>query len=86
MNFLYQIGIHLFILFLRIVALFNAKIKEGVDGRNSWALALDEIPENSHIIWFHCASLGEFEQAKPVIENWKLHFQKRQEWGQVGEA
>ena len=33
MNFLYQIGIHLFILFLRIASLFNAKIKEGIDGR-----------------------------------------------------
>lgn len=29
------------------------------------------IPENENIIWFHCASLGEFEQGRPVIEEFK---------------
>lgn len=67
MNFPYQIGIHFFILFLRIAALFNAKIKEGIKGRKNWKVALDEIPENVQVIWFHCASLGEFDQGLPVM-------------------
>ena len=76
MNFLYQIGIHLFILFLRIVALFNAKIKEGIDGRKSWTSALDKIPENTNVIWFHCASLGEFDQGLPVMNELKKRHPK----------
>ena len=71
MNFLYQIGIHSFILFLRIAALFNAKIKEGIDGRKSWTNALNGIPENTNVIWFHCASLGEFDQGLPVMNELK---------------
>ena len=67
MNFLYQIGIHFFILFLRIASLFNAKIKDGIKGRKNWTNALDDIPENTNIIWFHCASLGEFDQGMPVM-------------------
>ena len=67
MNFLYQIGIYFFILFLRIASLFNAKIKEGIKGRKNWKVELDEIPENVQVIWFHCASLGEFDQGLPVM-------------------
>ena len=76
MNFLYQIGIHLFILFLRIAALFNAKIKEGIDGRKSWTNALNGIPENTNVIWFHCASLGEFDQGLPVMNELKKRHPK----------
>ena len=76
MNFLYQIGIHLFILFLRIASLFNTKIKEGIDGRKNWTNAFDDIPENSHVIWFHCASLGEFDQGLPVMNELKKRHPK----------
>ncbi len=67
MSFLYQIGIRFFILFLRIASIFNAKIKEGIKGRKNWTNALDGIPENTNVIWFHCASLGEFDQGLPVM-------------------
>ena len=67
MSFIYQIGIHVFILFLRIASLFNAKIKEGIKGRKNWTVTLGDIPENANVIWFHCASLGEFDQGLPVM-------------------
>ncbi len=71
MNFLYQIGIHLFILFLRIADSFNSKIQAGIAGRKNWTTAFVEMPEFSHIIWFHCASLGEFDQGLPVMNELK---------------
>ena len=67
MGFLYQIGVHLFILLMRTASLFNQKIKKGIQGRNNWTKSLDDIPENANVIWFHCASLGEFDQGLPVM-------------------
>ena len=69
MNFLYQIGIHSFILFLRIAALLM-KIKEGIDGRKSWTNALNGIPENTNVIWT-IVFLGEFDQGLPVMNEQK---------------
>ena len=67
MGFLYQIGIHFFILSLRIYSIFNQKIREGLDGRKNWSSALENIPGNAVVLWFHCASLGEFDQGLPVM-------------------
>ena len=71
MGFLYQIGIHLFILGMRTASLFNQKIKKGIQGRKNWTKSLDDIPENTNVIWFHCASLGEFDQGLPVMTSLK---------------
>jgi 3-deoxy-D-manno-octulosonic-acid transferase len=53
-------------------ALFNHKAKLWIAGRRNWAT---ELKENTHqqkeVIWFHCASLGEFEQGRPVIEKFR---------------
>jgi 3-deoxy-D-manno-octulosonic-acid transferase len=68
MGFLYQIGIHFFVLLLRIYSVFNQKIREGLDGRKNWSSALEDIPRNAEVIWFHCASLGEFDQGLPVMQ------------------
>ena len=67
MGFLYQIGVHLFILLMRTASLFNQKIKKGLKGRKNWTKSLDDIPKNANVIWFHCASLGEFDQGLPVM-------------------
>ncbi len=69
MKIIYQIGIALYILVIRIVANFNPKAKLWLTGRKnifeSIALSLGE---NEKRIWFHYASLGEFEQGRPVQE------------------
>ncbi|MCD6596504.1 MAG: 3-deoxy-D-manno-octulosonic acid transferase [Bacteroidales bacterium] len=62
---IYNIGIH-------IAALFNRKAALWVAGRkNIWKEIQDKIKPHDHLVWFHCASLGEFEQGLPVIEEYK---------------
>ena len=76
MRFLYTIAIRLYALGVRVAALFgHAKAKLWVEGRRSSAL-LDEGPAagDGDWIWFHAASLGEFEQGRPVIEALKKEF------------
>ena len=67
MSLLYQIGIRAFILTMRIGSLFHGKIKDGIEGRKNGLKKLHNIPENANVIWFHCASLGEFDQGLPVM-------------------
>lgn len=64
----YQISIFFYFLAIKIAALFNPKAKLWLDGRKNIFEKLKEINPNENIYWFHCASLGELEQAKPVIE------------------
>lgn len=71
MGILYQIGIHFFILSLRIASIFKLKIRAGLEGRKNWSAILEDIPKNAQVIWFHCASLGEFDQGLPVMHTLK---------------
>jgi 3-deoxy-D-manno-octulosonic-acid transferase len=51
------------------MALFNHKIKLGVEGRSQTFKKLKEkINSHDNVIWFHCASLGEYEQGLPVFK------------------
>ena len=73
MRILYTIGIQLFVIAIRIAALFNAKAKLWIKGRKDIFQKLAEATkEDQDIVWFHCASLGEFEQGKPIIEGYKI--------------
>nr|WP_298894154.1 glycosyltransferase N-terminal domain-containing protein [uncultured Psychroserpens sp.] len=66
---LYTTGIYVVSFFLKVLALFNTKIKLGVNGRKQTFNILEEkIDINDKTIWFHCASLGEYEQGLPVFE------------------
>lgn len=72
MSFLYNIAILLTGFVLKIVAIFNTKIKLFVNGRkNTFRKIQATLSKSDSVIWFHCASLGEFEQARPVIEKLK---------------
>lgn len=69
MSILYNIGIALYTLLIRIASLFNGKAKAWVKGRRGWRHELEKaFSFDDKIIWFHAASLGEFEQGRPVIE------------------
>ena len=62
---------------LKIVALFNHKIKLGVEGRNqTFKLLSSTLNTTNKTIWFHCASLGEYEQGLPVFEEIKKLYPK----------
>ncbi|MBP1683040.1 MAG: kdtA, partial [Ignavibacteriaceae bacterium] len=60
---------------LRIGGLFNKKIRTGIVGRKrvyeELILSATAINKKKKLIWFHSSSLGEFEQAKPIIERLK---------------
>ena len=72
MLFLYNLVISTAGFFLKIVALFSPKIKLFVEGRkNVFAILEKEIKPSDKTIWFHSASLGEYEQGLPVIEKIK---------------
>ena len=72
MIIIYKIGIQLANLILPIVGLFNKKIKKGVIGREKTFDYLNSnIKKEDSVFWFHCASLGEYEQGLPVFKNLK---------------
>ena len=75
MLFLYNILVYLSGFFIKIIALFNSKLELFVKGRvGIFDFLAEEISDNDKIIWFHTASLGEFEQGLPVIEQTKREF------------
>ena len=72
MLFLYNLVISIAGFFLKIVALFSPKIKLFVAGRkNVFSILEEKIKPSDKTIWFHSASLGEYEQGLPVIEKIK---------------
>lgn len=72
MLFLYNLVISIAAFFLKIVALFSPKIKLFVEGRkNVFSILQEKIKPTDKTIWFHSASLGEYEQGLPVIEKIK---------------
>ena len=75
MYFLYNLLILVAEFLLKITALFNKKIKLFIDGRKLTFFKLQQvIGKTDEVIWIHCASLGEFEQGRPIIEKLKLKF------------
>jgi len=70
MSFLYNLVVCLAKFFLVLFSNFNKKIKLFVDGRKETFSKISEL-KNHETIWFHVASLGEFEQARPIIEELK---------------
>ncbi len=73
MLFLYNLFIRLYSLAAFLLGFFNAKAKLWFDGRKNIIEKLQVAfkDNNSPVIWFHCASLGEFEQGRPLIERLK---------------
>jgi len=75
MVFLYNLGIRIYQLLVAIASTFNSKAKLFRDGRKGWEKRLREsIKQDDRIVWFHCASLGEFEQGRPVIEALRVKY------------
>ena len=69
MRLLYNSGIYLTNAAIRLAALFNPKARLWVRGRKGIFDKLARtVDSGADIAWFHAASLGEFEQGRPVIE------------------
>lgn len=72
MYFLYNILVFKVGLVLKIIALFNKKINLFVEGRKqTFSKLAATISKKDTVIWMHCASLGEFEQGRPILEKLK---------------
>ncbi len=71
---LYLAGIKIYGLLISILSPFNDKAKKWVRGRRGLlAQIAGEVDANAQHIWFHFASLGEFEQGRPVLEAIRSH-------------
>lgn len=71
MNPLYNFTAHITFFILKIYGLFNPKIKLFIRGRRETFQKLSILKKEDKVVWFHAASLGEFEQARPIIEELK---------------
>ncbi len=71
MGVLYNCIVIITTFFLSILALFNKKMKLFVDGRATTFDKLSVFTADDKVVWFHAASLGEFEQGRPIIERLK---------------
>lgn len=71
----YSIGIYLAGTIVKVLALFNRKLKTGVKGRKQTFKKLaDSVKPSDKVFWFHCASLGEYEQGLPVFKALKAKY------------
>ena len=76
MRFIYSFGLYLYALLLRLAAPFVPKAAAWVAGRRGLlprieqALAAEAAPR----LWVHCASLGEFEQGRPLLEGLRRQY------------
>ncbi len=75
MKFTYNLFLKIYLSGIYIATFFNEKAKLWLDGRKNIFERLETaVKGNPKIIWMHCASLGEFEQGRPVLENLKEKF------------
>lgn len=68
----YNLGIWLFKQLIMLAAIFNKKAKAINEGHKLIKQNYSTTINDDHLIWFHCASLGEFEQGRPLIEKLKI--------------
>lgn len=69
MRIIYNIGIGLYYLAALLISPWNRKAKLWIRGRRGWLRDLQKaFKPGDRVVWVHCASLGEFEQGRPVIE------------------
>lgn len=68
MRFLYDLVLFFYHSSIRFAAMFNPKAKRWVDGRKGGIERIPIAGSGQKRVWMHCASLGEFEQGRPLIE------------------
>jgi len=72
MKILYTLGIYVYGFAIFLASLFNEKARLLRKGQhNAFALLKEKVDPDADYVWFHAASLGEFEQGRPVIEQLK---------------
>lgn len=77
MSFIYSLFISIFNISLKLNSLFNEKTKKIVLGRKKTINYIENNIEDQKVIWIHVASVGEFEQAKPIIDSLKIKYENK---------
>ena len=77
MSFIYSLFISFFNISLKLNSLFNEKTKKIVLGRKKTKDYIKNNIEDQKVIWIHVASVGEFEQAKPIIDSLKIKYENK---------
>jgi 3-deoxy-D-manno-octulosonic-acid transferase len=73
MRLFYGFGIRGFYAVMWLASWFHAKAKKWIIGRQT-PLESFQVPKDKKVVWFHCASLGEFDQGLPVMNAYKEAF------------
>lgn len=70
--FFYNLAIYLYAFIVRIISPFHKKARKMIVGhKKTYSILREQIDSNAEYIWFHAASLGEFEQGRPIMEELK---------------
>ena len=77
MSFIYSLFISIFNISLKLNSLFNEKTKKIILGRKKTKDYIKNNIEDQKVIWIHVASVGEFEQAKPIIDSLKIKYENK---------
>ncbi|MDE6690131.1 MAG: 3-deoxy-D-manno-octulosonic acid transferase, partial [Prevotella sp.] len=66
---MYNLFINLYLLGVAVYSLFNEKVRKMWRGeRDAFRVLREKVDPNARYVWFHAASLGEFEQGRPLME------------------
>ena len=69
---MYNLIIYLYLLGVAIYSCFNEKVRKMWRGeRDAFRILREKVDPNARYVWFHAASLGEFEQGRPLMEQLK---------------
>jgi 3-deoxy-D-manno-octulosonic-acid transferase len=70
MKLFYSLSVQLYVFAIHLSSLWNSKAKKWVSGRKDVWQKIEAFKRDDELslYWFHCASLGEYEQGRPVIE------------------
>jgi 3-deoxy-D-manno-octulosonic-acid transferase len=74
MQLFYYVFIRIYRLSIGIASIFNEKARLWVRGRKNIFRQINEKVKSGPVIWVHAASLGEFEQGRPLIEEIRRHY------------
>ena len=74
MQLLYRLFLRLYHVGIRLAALRSTKARRWIDGRRRLPEGLRRWRAGApgKLLWMHCASLGEFEQGRPLLEAWRV--------------
>ncbi len=68
----YSLGLFIYMITIHVVSLFHKKAHQMVRGQwHTWRILRQQIDRNARYVWFHAASLGEFEQGRPLMERFR---------------